>query len=140
MFDIGGPELLVILLGIIVLFGPKKIPEIAQMIGKGMQKVRSAQSQFKEQIEEIQTELKVVTNNTISPNNSPIKEINASELTENHFDNQNESLPENSTEFGFNPVNPKKDWEEPYNLNEPEKDSESYDLNKKINDTKQFQG
>lgn len=57
MFDIGGPELLLILLAVIVLFGPKKIPEMAQMIGKGLNKVKQVQSQFHSQIEEIKTEV-----------------------------------------------------------------------------------
>lgn len=143
MFDIGGPELLVILLGIIVLFGPKKIPEIAQMIGKGIQKVRTAQTQFKEQIEEIQTELSVANSNIQQPNQTnPIKEINASELTESHFENNNLSeLPiKDSSEHGFTPVIPPNNWQEPYNLDEPEKDSENITLNEKINEKNTLQG
>ncbi len=57
MFDIGGPELLLILLAVIVLFGPKKIPEMAQMVGKGLKKVKQAQQQFQLQIDEIKTEI-----------------------------------------------------------------------------------
>jgi len=60
MFDVGGGELLLIILAIIVLFGPKKIPEIAQMFGKGMRQVRKAQAQFQSQISELQTDLKTV--------------------------------------------------------------------------------
>ena len=59
MFDVGGPEILLIIIVVIVLFGPKKIPEVAQMIGKGMHKIRAAQAQFKEQIDEIQNEIKL---------------------------------------------------------------------------------
>jgi sec-independent protein translocase protein TatA len=58
MFDIGGGELILIILGIIVLFGPQKLPEIAQMLGKGMQKVRQAQTQFRTQLNDLQDELK----------------------------------------------------------------------------------
>ena len=46
-----------IVLAIIVLFGPKKIPEIAKNITKGMQHVRKAQSQFNAQINNLKTEL-----------------------------------------------------------------------------------
>jgi TatA/E family protein of Tat protein translocase len=59
MFDIGGPELIVIVLFILILFGPKKIPEFAQMVGKGMQKIKQAQAQFQSQINDIQSELTV---------------------------------------------------------------------------------
>jgi sec-independent protein translocase protein TatA len=61
MFDIGGPELLVIILAVVVLFGPKKIPEVAQMIGKGMRKVKQAQAQFQSQLDELQNEVKTAT-------------------------------------------------------------------------------
>ena len=57
MFDIGGPELLVIVLAFIVLFGPKKLPEMVQSFRKGMAHVRKAQTQLKSQIDEIQEEI-----------------------------------------------------------------------------------
>jgi sec-independent protein translocase protein TatA len=60
MFDVGGGELLLIVFAILLLFGPKKIPEIAQMIGKGMQKVKQAQAQFQSQINDIQTDINKV--------------------------------------------------------------------------------
>ncbi|MFM7157718.1 MAG: twin-arginine translocase TatA/TatE family subunit, partial [Bacteroidota bacterium] len=43
MFDIGGAEFLLIGLAILMLFGPKKIPEIMQAIGKGIRYFRQAQ-------------------------------------------------------------------------------------------------
>ena len=65
MFDVGGGELLLIVFAILLLFGPKKIPEIAQLIGKGMQKVKQAQAQFQSQINDIQTDItKVADLNT----------------------------------------------------------------------------
>lgn len=61
MFDVGGGELILIVLAVLLLFGPKKIPEFAQMFGKGMQHVRKAQAQFKSQMDDIQSEIKNVT-------------------------------------------------------------------------------
>jgi len=43
--DIGGPEILIILLIVVLLFGSKKIPELARSIGK-------ASSEFKKGIKE----------------------------------------------------------------------------------------
>ena len=57
MFDIGGGELILILLAILVLFGPKKIPELAQMLGKGMSQFRKAQANLQSQLNEIKTDI-----------------------------------------------------------------------------------
>lgn len=59
MFDIGGGELIVIVLAILVLFGPKKIPELARMFSKGMQQVRKAQAQIQTQMVELQRDINI---------------------------------------------------------------------------------
>ena len=74
MFDVGGGELILIVLAIIVLFGPKKIPEIAQMFGKGMQHFRKAQQELKDQISIVQTEVNREINNV----NSEFKSVEKS--------------------------------------------------------------
>ncbi len=74
MFDVGGGELILIVLAIIVLFGPKKIPEIAQMFGKGMQQFRKAQQELKDQISIVQTEVNREINNV----NSEFKSVGKS--------------------------------------------------------------
>ncbi len=61
MFDIGGGELIVIILAIILLFGPKKIPEIMKALGTGISKIRQAQSELKHQINEIEREVSEVS-------------------------------------------------------------------------------
>jgi len=50
MFDIGGGELLLIVLVILIMFGPKKLPELAQSLGRGMREFKRAQREFTEQI------------------------------------------------------------------------------------------
>jgi sec-independent protein translocase protein TatA len=62
MFDIGGAEFLLIGLAILMLFGPKKIPEIMQAIGKGIRYFRQAQEDIKTQIRDISTEVEKQTN------------------------------------------------------------------------------
>jgi TatA/E family protein of Tat protein translocase len=57
MFDVGGGELILILLAVIVLFGPKKLPEIAQTMGKGLRQFRKAQQEIKNQFEYVQSEI-----------------------------------------------------------------------------------
>ena len=50
MFDLGGGELLMILVGVLILFGPKKLPDLAQGLGKGLRQFRKAQQEFNDQI------------------------------------------------------------------------------------------
>lgn len=64
MFDIGGGEFLFIVLAVIVLFGPKKIPEIAQMIGKGIRQFRQAQQDFTQHVRDISLDVEKSTNST----------------------------------------------------------------------------
>jgi len=75
MFDIGGGELILIVLAVIVLFGPKKIPEVAQMLRKGMANFYKAQQEIKEQFSNIESEIKStvkdIDNTVQKPVNSP---------------------------------------------------------------------
>ena len=48
--DIGGPELLLILAVILVLFGGQKIPELAKGLGKGMREFKKAQADIESEI------------------------------------------------------------------------------------------
>lgn len=57
MFDIGGGELLMILMAVVMLFGPKKLPEIAKTIGKGMQQIKNAQANITAQINSATNEI-----------------------------------------------------------------------------------
>jgi sec-independent protein translocase protein TatA len=51
MFEnIGGPELLLILLVIFVFFGAKKIPEIAKGLGQGIREFRKAARDVQEEV------------------------------------------------------------------------------------------
>ena len=57
MFDVGGGELILIILAILLLFGPEKLPEFTKTINKGLRKVKQAQAQFQNQINEIQKDV-----------------------------------------------------------------------------------
>ncbi|MCG8763409.1 twin-arginine translocase TatA/TatE family subunit [Tenacibaculum finnmarkense] len=47
---IGGPEIFVILLIVVMLFGADKIPEIARGLGKGIRQVKDATNDIKKEI------------------------------------------------------------------------------------------
>lgn len=50
---IGGPEIIVILLIVLVLFGGKKIPELMKGLGKGVKEYKKAMSGVEEEINNI---------------------------------------------------------------------------------------
>ncbi len=57
MFDIGGGEIFLIVIVVLLLFGPKKIPEVAKTISNGMNKLKNAQQEFSKEITNIKDEM-----------------------------------------------------------------------------------
>lgn len=55
MFGIGVPELLVILVVALVVLGPKRLPEVAKALGKGLAEFRRATSDLTEELRGAQT-------------------------------------------------------------------------------------
>lgn len=52
MFDFGGFEWLIIILIVVLLFGAKKIPELARGVGQGINEFRKASEDIKKEINE----------------------------------------------------------------------------------------
>lgn len=57
MPNLGLPEILIIVLGILFLFGGKKLPEVAKNLGKGIKEFRKEVKSLKETVEPIKKEL-----------------------------------------------------------------------------------
>lgn len=49
--SIGGPEMILILFVVLLLFGAKKLPELARGLGKGIREFKDATKDVKENIE-----------------------------------------------------------------------------------------
>lgn len=49
---IGGPEIFIIILVVVMVFGADKIPEIARGLGKGMRQIKDATNDIKKEINE----------------------------------------------------------------------------------------
>jgi Tat protein translocase TatB subunit len=50
MFGIGAPELLVILVVALIVLGPKRLPEVAKALGKGLAEFRRATSDLTDEL------------------------------------------------------------------------------------------
>lgn len=92
LFGISGGEIFIILLLILVLFGPKKIPEIARTLGKGINEIKKVQRDINAEIHRYSDEIE-----------NPAKEIRediegfSKGLTENDSKKAGESpAPENT--------------------------------------------
>lgn len=52
MFSLGTPEIIVILIVALLVFGPKKLPELGKSLGKGMREFRKATRELTSTLED----------------------------------------------------------------------------------------
>jgi sec-independent protein translocase protein TatA len=64
LFNLGGSEIFIILLVVLLFFGAKRIPELAKGLGKGMR-------EFKDAMSGIENEVKNAANDTPPPPKPP---------------------------------------------------------------------
>jgi Tat protein translocase TatB subunit len=57
MFGIGMPELLLILALALIVLGPKKLPELARALGKGMAELRRATDEIKDEFRQMEHDI-----------------------------------------------------------------------------------
>ena len=58
---IGGPEIFIIILIVVMVFGADKIPEIARGLGKGIRQVKDATNDIKKEISDVKESLDKMT-------------------------------------------------------------------------------
>ena len=55
---IGGPEIIIVVLFIVMFFGSKKIPELAKGLGKAMREMKDASNDIKKEIRDSASSIK----------------------------------------------------------------------------------
>ena len=73
MFGIGMPELLLILAVALIVLGPKKLPELARALGKGMAEFRRATDELKDEFRNMEHDLDDASP-TVAAKNEPLVE------------------------------------------------------------------
>ncbi|MBS1849565.1 MAG: twin-arginine translocase TatA/TatE family subunit [Acidobacteria bacterium] len=69
--NLGFPEMIFLFLLALIIFGPKKMPEIGRQIGRALNEFKRASNEFKAQIETEINNLEVETKNQILPPATP---------------------------------------------------------------------
>ena len=69
--NLGFPEMIFIFLLALIIFGPKKLPEIGRQIGRALNEFKRASNEFKAQIESEISHLDIENNHQILPPAEP---------------------------------------------------------------------
>lgn len=64
---IGGMEILVILVIALVVFGPKKLPEMGRSLGKAIREFKSAGNELQEELTKAADEMDLDTDKSVKP-------------------------------------------------------------------------
>ena len=67
MFGIGMPELILIMALALIVLGPKKLPEIARALGKGLAEFRRATDELKEELRNVEADVERSTDSAMKP-------------------------------------------------------------------------
>lgn len=116
LFGISGGEIFVIVLLILIFFGPKKIPEIARALGKGINEIKKVQKDINTEInrysDEIENPVKKVKEDIegFSKGLNKAAEINPSESnagkskTEEKPDDNQQTQPDEELPYPYNQI------------------------------------
>lgn len=92
MFGLGLPELIIIFVIALLVFGPKKLPDLGKSVGRAMAEFKRAQQDFQESV---QSEMKEVEK---TADLQKVKELGSIELKA--YENADQGKPANEQEAG----------------------------------------
>jgi len=79
IFGVGLPEVTVILILALLIFGPKKLPELGKQLGKTLKSLKKASNEFQNEIDQVMNE-EVKDQSSKSIESNQITEINPEKL------------------------------------------------------------
>ena len=88
IFGVGLPEVTVILVIALLIFGPKKLPELGKQLGKTLKSLKTASNEFQNEINQVMSESNEQSLNELS-DIEDLKNINDNDKTSGKFNNDN---------------------------------------------------
>ena len=88
IFGVGLPEVTVILVLALLIFGPKKLPELGKQLGKTLKSLKTASNEFQNEINQVMNESNEQSLNELS-NKEDSKNINDIDISSDKFNNDN---------------------------------------------------
>ena len=88
IFGVGLPEVTVILVLALLIFGPKKLPELGKQLGKTLKSLKTASNEFQNEINQVMNESNEQSLNELS-NIEDSKNINDIDISSDKFNNNN---------------------------------------------------
>ena len=92
IFGVGLPEVTVILILALLIFGPKKLPELGKQLGKTLKSLKKASNEFQNEIDQVMNE----EDKEESPKSIESKKTNEINQEKIDSDNKNFSNKENN--------------------------------------------
>ena len=94
IFGVGLPEVTVILILALLIFGPKKLPELGKQLGKTLKSLKKASNEFQNEIDQVMNE----EDKDESPKSIEINQPNELNQEKIESENKNFSNKENSND------------------------------------------
>ncbi|MDC2991094.1 TatA/E family twin arginine-targeting protein translocase [Prochlorococcus sp. AH-736-F23] len=92
IFGVGLPEVTVILILALLIFGPKKLPELGRQLGKTLKSLKTASNEFQNEIDKVMKE----EDKDESPKSIESNQTNEMNQEKKDLENKNFSNKENS--------------------------------------------
>ena len=86
IFGVGLPEVTVILILALLIFGPKKLPELGKQLGKTLKSLKKASNEFQNEIDQVMSE----EDKEESPKSIESNQTN--EINQEKLDSENKNL------------------------------------------------